>query len=113
MNKVVRERFKSIEKARKLQAKEYQRRLEALNHEAARIQASQDKSISVERFDGFASQLNTRMDQLKNDIQILSDGAKKQEGRSAWTERYIPWGIVVIMTIVSILLSYFQIRKEL
>src|SRR5688572_28419031 len=113
MNKVVRERFKGIDRALKIQAKEYERRLKDLNGEAKRIKTNQEKSISVEKFEGTVNQLNGRMDQLQKDIQVLSDGAKKAEGRGAWTERYIPWGIVVILSIVTILLSYFQVRKEL
>jgi len=113
VNKVVRERFRSLEMALKIQAKEYARRLKDLNGEGKRIKANQEKSISVEKFEGTVNQLNGRMDNLQKEIQILSDGAKKAEGRGAWTERYIPWGIAVVLAIITILLSYFQVRNEL
>jgi len=113
MDKVVKERFKGLERALKLQAKEYKRRLNELNGEASRIKESQDKSISVEKFEGVVNQLNARMDGIVNDIQALSDVHTKLEGRNAWTEKYIPWGIATILAIITILLSYFQIRREL
>jgi len=63
---------KLIEKARKIQAKEYERRLEALNGEARRILESQQKSISVEKFDGIIGQLNTSMNSTNDKIAELS-----------------------------------------
>ena len=117
MNKVVRERFKGMERALKLQAKEYERRLDALNHEADRITASQEKSISVEKFEGVINQINEKFDQTTamqgRQIKSLEEKASKYEGRSAWTEKYIPWGIVVILMIITVLLSYYQIRREI
>jgi predicted nucleic acid-binding Zn-ribbon protein len=113
VNKVVRERFRNYDKALVIQAKEYKRRLKDLNGEAKRIKENQDKSISVEKFEGTVNQLHGRIDQLQKEIQVLSDGAKKAEGRGAWTERYIPWGIAVVLAIITILLSYFQVRNEL
>lgn len=109
MNPVVRERFKSYERALKLQAREYERRLEALNHEADRIKASQDKSISVERFDGFVHQFNSKFDQtvteLRKDIKLLSDESRKDEGKSEW-KQYIPWGIATALAALSLYLTY-------
>jgi hypothetical protein len=41
--------------ALQIQAKEYERRLESLNHENARILAAGEKSVTSEKFDGFAA----------------------------------------------------------
>lgn len=124
MNPVVRERFRRLlemiadmDKARQLQAKEYERRLEALNHEADRIKASQEKSISVEKFEGVINQMNERFNQtiagIHKDINDSKEFRNKYQGRSAWTQMYIPWGISIILAILLALISYYQVRKEL
>lgn len=59
------EKMAGMQKALELQAREYERRLEGLNHEAARILESQQKSISVEKFDGAVGQVNTRIDSIQ------------------------------------------------
>ncbi len=113
MNKVVKERFKGLEKALDIQAREYERRLIALNGEAARIKESQEKSISVERFDGVMNQLNARFDAQQKEINELKEFRNVYQGRSTWTQRFIPWGVATILAIIAILLSYFQIRNQL
>jgi len=73
------ERFESLrrelqlkDQALKLQALEYERRLDGLNHEAARILESQQKSISVEKFDGVISQFHSKFSSTDDKIGELS-----------------------------------------
>lgn len=113
MNPVVREMFRGLEKALKIQAIEYERRLVALNGEVARIKESQEKSISVERFDGVLNQLNARFDAQQKEINELREFRNVYQGRATWTQRYVPWGVATILAIIAILLSYFQIRNAL
>ena len=123
MNKVIRERFRlqkaktkhvkalvSLqlnlnEKARELQAKEYERRLSDLNGEAGRIKANQEKSISVEKFDGFINQINQKFDQIAKEIKTLSDASTKDAGKSEW-KQYVPWFIATLMAALSLYLAY-------
>jgi len=113
MNKVVKERFKGLEKALDIQAREYERRLIALNGEAARIKESQEKSISVEKFEGMINQLYARFDAQQREINELREFRNIYQGRATWTQRYVPWGVATILAIIAILLSYFQIRNAL
>lgn len=106
MNPVVRERFRRVEKAMELQAREYERRLNDLNHENERIKESQAKSISVEKFDGMMSQVSFRIDQNSNSIKGLSDESHKIQGKSEWRQ-YIPW---VISTILAVIVAWLTFK---
>lgn len=113
MNPVVRERFRGLERALKLQAREYERRLETLNHEGDRIKENQEKSVSADKFDGAMHNMNGKFDALQKEINELKEFRNLYQGRSTWTEKYIPWGISIILAILLALLSYYQVRQEL
>ena len=79
------ERFASIKKqlemkdeALKIQATEYERRLDGLNHEAARILESQSKSISVDKHEGFSNQVHSKIDQATRTMEDKYSGLSKQ-----------------------------------
>lgn len=76
------ERISGIIVATKLQANEYERRLEDLNHEAARILAVADRTVSSEKFDDYVrtqakalelslSAVDARIDELQGKIEQL------------------------------------------
>lgn len=50
----VEEQIQGMKEARELQAEEYERRLEALNGEASRIQTILNKSVTSEKFDDYS-----------------------------------------------------------
>lgn len=56
------------DRALSVQAKEYERRLEDLNHEASRILAANAANVSREVFDKTIGDLNRRVDENKNEI---------------------------------------------
>jgi len=70
----IKSKLKAINKARKLQAKEYERRLEALNHEAAQLKDMQATYTPREVFDRTIAE-------LRKEIQINSDWRVKQDGQ--------------------------------
>jgi DNA repair exonuclease SbcCD ATPase subunit len=88
------EKFKALEKALELQAKEYERRLEDLNGEAGRLKAMKQELASREVFD-------RTIDELRKELKVLSEWKTKQEGKSQLT-MYIPW----IIAIISIVIMY-------
>lgn len=97
MDKVVKEKFKSLKKALKLQATEYQRRLYDLNHENERIKEVQKDSIPREVFDRVISEINLRLERILNDrITPLEAYKTKQEG----SLRVIMYLIGVVIAIV-------------
>lgn len=69
------ERFKSENKARKLQAIEYARRLEALNGEAGRLREMQQEYVPREVF-------QKTVDSINEKIQTLNDWKTAQGGKS-------------------------------
>lgn len=99
------EKFKALRQALKLQAKEYERRLEALNHEAEQLKNMQATYVSKEVFDRTNDAKDQRYeriaDELKEKIDLLNQWKTKQEGRSQLIQ-YIPW----ILTAISIVILY-------
>lgn len=88
------EKFKALQKALKLQAKEYERRLEDLNGEAGRLKQMKAELTSREAFDAAMMEVSKKLD-------ILNDWKIKQEGKSQLTQ-YIPW----ILAIISMVIMY-------
>lgn len=98
MNPVIRERFKGLERALKLQAREYERRLDGLNHEAQRVLESQQKSISVEKFDGVVGQIHSKMDSYhKSNDDKVAELSKRVY--------YITGGIIVLEVLLRYILK--------
>lgn len=101
----IREKFKGLKVALKLQAKEYERRLTALNGEADRLHKMQEQYIPREVFDRTVESMNQKfdrvVDELKEKIDVLTLWKTKQEGKSQLIQ-YIPW----ILTAISIIILY-------
>jgi len=88
------EKFNALEKALELQAKEYERRLTALNGEADRLHKMQEQYVPREVFERM-------LDELRKELKSLSEWKTKQEGKSQLTQ-YIPW----VLAAISIALMY-------
>jgi len=88
------EKFEALRKALKLQAKEYERRLEDLNGEAGRLKQMKAELTPREVFDNTVAEINKKLD-------IINDWKIKQEGKSQLTV-YIPW----ILALISIIIMY-------
>jgi hypothetical protein len=93
---VLTERIRRMEQARKIQAKEYKRRLNDLNGEAKRIRDIQTEYVPREVFDRMINAMNDK-------IQIITDYKNADEGKNQLT-KYIPW----IITIIFGVLAYFK-----
>lgn len=90
------EKLRALQKALKLQAKEYARRLTDLNGEAGRLHKMQEQYIPREVFDRV-------IDDIRKELRILSEWKTKQEGKSQLTQ-YIPW----ILAIISMIIMYWK-----
>jgi hypothetical protein len=86
------ERFAAHSKALDLQAREYERRLEALNGEASRISKSQADHVQRPVYDIEVGALNRRM-------QVLENWKSNMEGKL--------WGIGLLVTVVNLALHYY------
>lgn len=108
------EKIKSRDKDLLKQAREYERRLESLNHENARILAAQDKSVSVEKFDGTVSQIFQKMENtigdLRKDMIDLKEFKQKQEGKGQGGKDIIEI-IKLIIIVAGFFIAYFVIKK--
>jgi len=108
------EKIKSRDKELKKQAREYERRLDGLNHEAARILAAQEKSVSSDKFDGAISQIYQRIDglvlELRKDIIELKEFKQKQEGKGQGGKDIMDI-IKLVIIIAGFFIAYFVIKK--
>jgi hypothetical protein len=86
----------SLDKARQLQAKEYERRMENLNHETEQLKAMQQKYIRRETYD-------QKMDNIEKDLRELRDYRSNQEGR----QTVILFGFGLIVTVLNIGIGIF------
>jgi hypothetical protein len=89
------ERFRGQERALKLQAREYKRRLKDLNGEAGRLRLMQSEYIPREVFDKV-------IQGLEDKIYQLNLYKTSQQGKSELT-KYIPWIIAAASFVYSIL----------
>jgi len=97
---ILTERVKQHEKQRKIQAKEYARRLKDLNGEAGRLRAMQTEYIPREVFDRTINEVNGKIDVNTNYI-------KGQEGKSVLSKN-IPWVITTVIAIIALILMYIK-----
>jgi len=77
MEKRVYDRLTHDREALQLQAREYERRLEGLNHENARILAAQSDAIRKEVYDAGKKELEIRMDNASREISVRFDSSIK------------------------------------
>jgi hypothetical protein len=92
----VKEKFKANSVARRLQAKEYERRLAALNHEAARLSLM----IPKEHFD-------IVVNQMKSEIKVIQLWISNQEGKAARSQLIAI--VSILVSIAAIVLSFFRV----
>jgi len=100
-----------MEKALKLQAKEYERRLEDLNGEAGRIKDVQKESIPREVFDRMIDSLNEKFERK---ITILNDWKLKQESKLDTKEESkvdFKSYIALIVSIISLIFMYLKLKS--
>jgi len=108
------EKFSQRDENRELQAKEYERRLNGLNHENERIVTAQEKSVSAERFEGIVGQIYQKLDntalELRKDIVDLKEFKQKQEGKGQGGKDIMDI-IKLVIIIAGFFIAYFVIKK--
>lgn len=88
-------RFEDLNRALKLQAKEYERRLNELNHENERILAAQNKAVSFERYE-----VEHRF--IIEKLNILQEMGSKQRGEAIGVKSTLFYVISVLALLISI-----------
>jgi hypothetical protein len=89
-----------------LQAKEYERRLQDLNHEAHRVLRVQEQSVSQDRFEGYITG-HTNATNLVHDefrARLAAVDIKFAEERGGRNRQAIIWGVIV--TIITLLMKF-------
>lgn len=99
---------------------EIQRRLVNLNHEAARIKQAADLSVSLEKFDGYASGMDRRVALLETDqtrlaAAALAEATTTGSRRAERNEVRLNIGTVVavsgaLVAIVTVVILYYAHR---
>jgi hypothetical protein len=90
---LLREMIRGRDERLKIQAAEYERRLEALNHENERIMEILKQSMPREVFEKEIQGINAR-------IQVNTDYMNGEKGRMR-LERFIPWAIAIAALVIS------------
>lgn len=112
--KLFEEKFCQRDENLKMQAKEYERRLNELNNENGRVKMAQERSVSADKFEGAISQLHSRLDQTTNEFRkellSLSDFKQKQEGRGQGGKDLMDI-IKLIIIVAGFFIAYFVIKK--
>jgi len=113
------QRVHGMESALVLQATEYERRLEGLDHEAARIGAILDESVTSEQFDDYVraerSALDAALANLDEKIRLIAMSVAEitttEQTRSASGQRLtrmVIAGVGFILTAAAILLQMLR-----
>lgn len=98
---VISEKFKQIRVALKLQAKEYERRLKALNGEGKRINEVLKQSVPREVFESVVKE-------LRDKIEVLTAAKLKADGKSNLVQYVIP----IILTIAGLVMMWLAYNKK-
>jgi len=102
----VKQEFKSLNKARKLQAKEYKRRLKKLNGEAATLHNMQATYTPREVFDRTIDELRETGSKRDDAIKTIQLWISNQEGKAARSQLIAIVSIVV--SIIAVALSFIK-----
>lgn len=95
IEKVIELKFKAYDDALDLQAKEYSRRLEQLNGEAAKLKDMQATYVSREVYDAKVKELDTLLSELKISKEVLAAKAGMPMVIVSWTASII--GIILAL----------------
>jgi len=94
-------RAESLDKARELQAEEYERRLTALNHEAARLLAAAEKAVLSDVFEPWQAMVN----EFITERRAVTDTAQQGSAVDARTLSLVIGGVGVIIAIVAVIVA--------
>ena len=94
-------RAESLDKARELQAKEYERRLTALNHEAARIITAAEKAVLRDVFEPWQAMVNEFITERRTVI----DTTTQESVVGARTMSLVISGVGVIISIIAVIVA--------
>lgn len=95
LKEVYRHDKEAIQKALDLQASEYERRMETLNHEAARVLDVQTRSVNQEIFDELKKNTEQKLSKLEN-WQSTENGKKAV--------------YAIILIVVMFVINYFKVN---
>ena len=94
-------RAESLDKARELQAAEYERRLAGLNHEAARLLAAAEKAVLSDVFEPWQKQVNDFITERRT----VTDTSQQGSAVDARTLSLVIGGVGVIIAIAAVIVA--------
>jgi len=100
------ERQKADRNARKLQAREYARRLTVLNGEARRIADVQARSVTAEKFEDYkesqATALSLALDLVDGRLSSLEHGSAASEGHGRGVGDLVGWLVAAVAVVAAV-----------
>ena len=94
-------RAELLDKARELQADEYERRLAGLNHEAARLLAAAEKAVLRDVFEPWQAMVN----EFITERRTVADTAQQGSAVDARTLSLVIGGVGVIIAIAAVIVA--------
>ena len=94
-------RAESLDKARELQADEYERRLAGLNHEAERLLAAAEKAVLRDVFEPWQVMVN----EFITERRTVTDTSQQGSAVDARTLSLVIGGVGVIIAIVAVIVA--------
>lgn len=105
LKELVLEKFRSVEIARELQAKEYARRLDVLNHAHDEIRQILAATVSREKFEDYQEQqrlaLEAALLRANEKINTVSDAVKARDSRGQGLHQ----GWLILVAVIGIILA--------
>jgi hypothetical protein len=124
LEKLMNEKFANIDEATRLQAAEYMRRLDALNHEAAQLKSMQATYVSREMNDTQHADMYSKINEIKlgethfipkevhslliERVEKLELNKANLEGKASQSSVFIAWGIAaagIILAVVGLIIG--------
>ena len=110
--KILREALESSENAKRLQASEYERRLNELNHEHARAQQNFEKYVSQDTWREQQKSLTEKVDLAFGTAQKLESRVASMEARTAGQQWLVGLMIAVGTLIVGTLVAWAAFYRK-
>jgi predicted phage gp36 major capsid-like protein len=108
---LINERYQATEQARKIQALEYERRLDSLNNEAGRITKAQEMGVSREKFDGAIGEVFRRLSIIEKNQENEAGSATGKKEQADNTVRNIAATIGVVMFLAACFEFFLLLKK--
>jgi hypothetical protein len=101
---VLEEQVRAMRRETKLQAREYQRRLNELNHAHEKQVADQAHYVSDDRFKGWQGEINT----FRNDVSTRLAVLAGRDSGSHGARDLVMWGLMFLVALGAVVAAFYK-----